>query len=122
MRTIFKAFAALAKGEPLKPFEFDAGPLQSEQVEIAVTNAGTKDPSFFGNEARVIAPRFRQSGTLPHIACRTRILPPRNPNNIPPEVAELSRMGGSAWSIGASAAARMMAKAPRARCIRCNDE
>ena len=52
MRTSVKAFAALAKGEPLKPFEFDAGPLQSEQVEIAVTHCGVchSDLSMIENE------------------------------------------------------------------------
>ncbi len=38
--TTIKAYAALEKGAPLKPFEYDAGPLGPEQVEIAVTHCG----------------------------------------------------------------------------------
>ncbi len=40
MSTQIKAFAALEKGAPLQPFEFDPGPLGREQVEIAVEYCG----------------------------------------------------------------------------------
>jgi uncharacterized zinc-type alcohol dehydrogenase-like protein len=40
MRTQFKAYAAPAKGEKPKPFEFDPGPLRNEQVEIKVSHCG----------------------------------------------------------------------------------
>ena len=40
MSATIKAYAALEKGAPLQPFEYDAGPLKPEQVEIAVTHCG----------------------------------------------------------------------------------
>ena len=47
-----KAYAASAKGELLKPFEFDPGPLGDEQVEIAVSHCGLchSDLSMLDNE------------------------------------------------------------------------
>lgn len=48
----FKAYAAVAKGEKFKPFEFDPGPLHKEQVEIAVEYCGLchSDLSMYENE------------------------------------------------------------------------
>ena len=40
MSQTIKAYAALAKGEKLTPFEFDPGDLRKEQVEIAVEYCG----------------------------------------------------------------------------------
>jgi len=40
MSTKIHAYAALAKGEKLQPFEFDPGPLLDEQVEIKVSHCG----------------------------------------------------------------------------------
>lgn len=40
MSTTIKAYAALEKGAPLQPYEYDAGPLKPEQVEIAVSHCG----------------------------------------------------------------------------------
>ena len=40
MSTTFKAYAAIAKGQPLTPFEFDPGLLGAEQVEIKVNYCG----------------------------------------------------------------------------------
>lgn len=52
MSTKFKAYAASAKGEKLKPFEFDPGPLRDEQVEIKVSHCGVchSDLSMLDNE------------------------------------------------------------------------
>lgn len=52
MSTSFKALAATAKGGPLKPFEFDPGPLGDEQVEICVSHCGIchSDLSMLDNE------------------------------------------------------------------------
>lgn len=52
MNTPIRSFAALEKGAPLKPFEFDPGPLGPEQVEIAVTHCGVchSDISMLDNE------------------------------------------------------------------------
>jgi alcohol/geraniol dehydrogenase (NADP+) len=46
------AFAAPSKGEKLKPFEFDPGPLRGQQVEIAVEYCGVchSDLSMLENE------------------------------------------------------------------------
>lgn len=48
----FHAYAAPAARKPLEPFEFDAGPIGSEQVEIAVTHCGIchSDLSMLHNE------------------------------------------------------------------------
>jgi uncharacterized zinc-type alcohol dehydrogenase-like protein len=48
----FKAYAAAAQGEKLKPFEFDPGSLREEQVEIAVEYCGVchSDLSMYENE------------------------------------------------------------------------
>jgi uncharacterized zinc-type alcohol dehydrogenase-like protein len=40
MSSTIKAFAALSKGAPLQPYEYDAGPLGPEQIEIAVSHCG----------------------------------------------------------------------------------
>jgi len=47
-----KAMAALAGGGKLEPFEFDAGPLREDQVEIAVSYCGIchSDLSMLSNE------------------------------------------------------------------------
>ena len=52
MSTSIKSFAALEKGAPLQPYEFDPGPLGPEQVEIAVTHCGIchSDLSMIDNE------------------------------------------------------------------------
>jgi len=52
MSTEFKAYAATAKGQPLKSFEFDPGPLRDEQVEIKVSHCGIchSDLSMLDNE------------------------------------------------------------------------
>ena len=52
MSTKFKAYAATAKGQQLTPFEFDPGPLGTEQVEIKVTHCGIchSDLSMLDNE------------------------------------------------------------------------
>lgn len=36
----FRAYAAASKGAPLEPFEYDPGPLQADQVEIAIQSCG----------------------------------------------------------------------------------
>lgn len=47
-----RAYAALSKGAPLQPFEFDPGPLGNEQVEIAVEYCGIchSDLSMLDND------------------------------------------------------------------------
>ncbi|HEU5071561.1 MAG TPA: NAD(P)-dependent alcohol dehydrogenase [Verrucomicrobiae bacterium] len=52
MEPTFKAYAALNKGEPLRPFEFNAGELGAEQVEVAVEYCGIchSDLSMLDNE------------------------------------------------------------------------
>jgi len=52
MSTIIKAYAALEKGGPLVPFEFDPGPLRDDEVEIRVHSCGMchSDLSMFDNE------------------------------------------------------------------------
>ncbi len=52
MSTTIKAYAALAKGEALQPFEFDPGTLRDEQVEIQVSHCGIchSDLSMLDNE------------------------------------------------------------------------
>jgi uncharacterized zinc-type alcohol dehydrogenase-like protein len=52
MSTIIKAYAAQSAAGPLQPFEFDAGPLRDEQIEIAVTHCGIchSDLSMLDNE------------------------------------------------------------------------
>lgn len=52
MSTTIKAYATTAKGSPLKPFEFDPGPLGPEQVEIAVRYCGIchSDLSMMDND------------------------------------------------------------------------
>jgi uncharacterized zinc-type alcohol dehydrogenase-like protein len=52
MNNPIKAFAALGKGQPLQPFEFDAGPLKPEQIEIKVSHCGIchSDLSMLDND------------------------------------------------------------------------
>jgi uncharacterized zinc-type alcohol dehydrogenase-like protein len=52
MSTTIKAYAANAPKAPLEPFEYEAGPLRDEQVEIAVTHCGIchSDLSMWENE------------------------------------------------------------------------
>lgn len=52
MSAKFKAYAAIAKGQALVPFEFDPGPLGAEQVEIKVSHCGIchSDLSMLDNE------------------------------------------------------------------------
>jgi uncharacterized zinc-type alcohol dehydrogenase-like protein len=52
MSETFKAYAAQAKGDKLKPFEYNPGPLREEQVEIAVEYCGVchSDLSMYDNE------------------------------------------------------------------------
>ena len=52
MSTTIKAYAALAKGQPLQPFEFEPGPLRAEQVEVKVSHCGLchSDLSMLDNE------------------------------------------------------------------------
>lgn len=70
MSTPIKAYAALAKGEALKPFEFDPGELGPEQVEIAVTHCGIchSDLSMIDNEWGMTAfpfvPGHEATGTI----------------------------------------------------------
>lgn len=47
-----RAYASLEKGAPLEPFEYEAGPLGAEQVEIAVTHCGIchSDLSMIDND------------------------------------------------------------------------
>jgi uncharacterized zinc-type alcohol dehydrogenase-like protein len=54
------AYAAPAKGEKLKPFEFNPGPLRDEQVEIAVEYCGLchSDLSMYRNEFGLTAYPF----------------------------------------------------------------
>ena len=52
MNTTIKAYAALAKGQALTPFEFNPGPLRDEQVEIKVSYCGIchSDLSMLDND------------------------------------------------------------------------
>ncbi len=52
MSNPIKAYAALGKGQPLQPFEYDAGPLQPEQIEIKVSHCGIchSDLSMLDND------------------------------------------------------------------------
>ena len=52
MTTTIKALAAFGAKEPLKPFEYNPGPLGSEQVEIAVESCGVchSDLSMLDND------------------------------------------------------------------------
>jgi uncharacterized zinc-type alcohol dehydrogenase-like protein len=52
MSTTIRAYAAAAPGQPLKPFEFDPGPLRAEQVELKVSHCGIchSDLSMLDNE------------------------------------------------------------------------
>lgn len=52
MSSKIKAFAALAKGKPLVPHEYEPGPLKPEQVEIKVSHCGIchSDLSMLDND------------------------------------------------------------------------
>jgi len=52
MSTKIKAYAAFGKGQPLQPYEFDAGPLQPGQIEIKVSHCGIchSDLSMLDND------------------------------------------------------------------------
>jgi uncharacterized zinc-type alcohol dehydrogenase-like protein len=52
MTTKIKAFASFGKNQPLKPYEFDPGPLQPEQIEIHVSHCGIchSDLSMLDND------------------------------------------------------------------------
>jgi len=52
MNSKIKAYAALEKGKPLQPFEYDPGPIAPEQVEIKVEYCGIchSDLSMLDNE------------------------------------------------------------------------
>jgi len=54
MSSLIHAYAATAAGAPLQPFEYDAGPLLPEQVEISVEHCGIchSDLSMLDNEWR----------------------------------------------------------------------
>src|ERR1051325_1721415 len=62
MSTTIKAYAASAPKAPLQPFEYEAGPLRDEQVEIAVTHCGIchSDLSMWENEWSTTAYPFVQ--------------------------------------------------------------
>jgi len=70
MSTKIHAYAALAKGEKLQPFEFDPGPLLDEQVEIKVSHCGIchSDLSMIDNEwgqsAYPLVPGHEVVGTI----------------------------------------------------------
>ena len=70
MSTSIKAFAAVSKGAPLQPFDFEPGPLRSEQVEIAVSHCGIchSDLSMIDNEweqsAYPLVPGHEVVGTI----------------------------------------------------------
>jgi uncharacterized zinc-type alcohol dehydrogenase-like protein len=70
MKTAFRAYAATAKGQPLKPFEFDPGPLRAEQVEIKVSHCGIchSDLSMLDNDwgmtAYPFVPGHEMVGTI----------------------------------------------------------
>ena len=52
MSNLIKAFAALGTGQTLHPFEYDAGPLKPEQIEIKVSHCGIchSDLSMLDND------------------------------------------------------------------------
>lgn len=52
MKSLFKGYAATAKGEPLRPLEYDPGELGAEQVEVEVEYCGIchSDLSMLSNE------------------------------------------------------------------------
>lgn len=70
MSGLIKAFAAFEQGGPLKPFEYEPGPLGAEEVEIAVTHCGVchSDLSMIDNEwgmsAFPLVPGHEVSGTI----------------------------------------------------------
>lgn len=52
MNNVIKAYAAHAPGQPLQPYEYDAGPLQAHEVEVQVEYCGVchSDLSVIDNE------------------------------------------------------------------------
>lgn len=52
MSTSIRSYAAFSQGSPLKPFEYNPGPLGPEEVEIAVSHCGIchSDVSMIDNE------------------------------------------------------------------------
>ena len=52
MNAKIKAYASFGKGQPLKPYEYDAGPLRPEQIEINVSHCGIchSDLSMLDND------------------------------------------------------------------------
>jgi len=52
MKQLFRGYAATAKGQPLRPFEYDPGELGPEEVEVAVEYCGIchSDLSMLDNE------------------------------------------------------------------------
>jgi len=70
MSTIIKAYAAVAPGGPLTPFEFDPGPLRPGQVEVQVSHCGIchSDLSMLDNEwgqsAYPLVPGHEAVGTV----------------------------------------------------------
>ena len=52
MSSLIKAYASFGKGQPLRPHEYDAGPLRSDQVEIKVSHCGLchSDLSMLDND------------------------------------------------------------------------
>jgi len=70
MATNIQAYAALAKGAPLEPFQYEPGPLGPEQVEIAVSHCGIchSDLSMIDNEwgqsAFPLVPGHEVAGTV----------------------------------------------------------
>jgi len=52
MTAKIKAYASFGKGQPLKPHEYDAGPLRPEQIEIKVSHCGIchSDLSMLDND------------------------------------------------------------------------
>ena len=77
MSTRIRAWAAEKSGAPLQPFEYDAGPLGPEQVEVAVEHCGVchSDVSMLDNEWGNTAYPF-VPGT--DIALGTMVLPSRD--------------------------------------------
>ncbi len=77
---LIKAYGAKAKGAALTPFEYDAGPLGPEQVEITVSHCGIchSDLSMIDNEwgmsAYPLVPGHEVAGTIAAVGDRVRSL------------------------------------------------
>jgi uncharacterized zinc-type alcohol dehydrogenase-like protein len=82
MSAKIKAYAALAKGGPLQPFEFDPGPLRDDQVEIKVAYCGIchSDLSMVDNEwgmsAYPLVPGHEAVGTITAVGAQVKHLRP----------------------------------------------